>query len=880
MRPMTKLPQRYLLTLACAASVVSCQATPLAMSRAPEIPGATGAMTATTAQSGVLLTGRVEVPGLRRLLATSTDVATVSTVTLLSDGVPVSSGVTDADGLFTLYKSTTPFTPVVGDLFTLEVTRRHTDAREHAILSLRTIVQFTSNDFTSITGKSIVVSPVTTAIAGLPDYTELSHDMLIDAAPLGIAADIRFPNEGEEPGPIAASARMIRSVASTITTRLRANLDPNALHPTTNRDNDVELVVREYADLEPAQKLFDRLRYVDEIKGDLYIDISEEMPSSVFDETALAHLVSVKGNVHIRSTGNGGALKWLGALKHIGGDLIISDPRLANLTGLEALDTVGGDLVLSPFDKKRDVKEAYTLSAKRIENGLADLTALRNLRYVGGELAIHGARDLTSLGDEDAPAFDSLEHLGGLRLEDTGLTSLAGFADVGIGPNNDPITPEPDPMPTIGGFGLKMLDTRSKKASIVLEGNWALTDVSGLANVAGPLGHLIITGSPLITDLSAFDGVTEVDSLGLIDFNNEGTGLTSLAGLQGLTSARDVVISACDDLADVSALGGLTAVRDITFSNLPSLTSLSGLNLASIRDLRLSNLETLASIEALGGVTTARDITFENLPDLTSLTGLGGLTQLGLNESAGGELSIAYAGLTSLEGLGNLGGGGTPVKRIALTALADLESLAGLGATQVNHLELTALPPGVSAGLSALVNHLSVSWSEGYSGEVSNTPTSLAALNGVTVKKSLTLDGLKDLSSFRVDGQGPTLSVLDALTIRGCGITDLTGSGLVHIKEALVLENDNALAADALNAFTTAIPGALNANGKLRLGTAANGYSVAVTGLDIACPDDVTAFINLLDKKGSDNGTTNDGNGVDEFGNTRGECAALEVVLP
>ncbi len=877
MRPLNTRTNRLLTTLVCAAFVASCQALPVT-STGP----AADLLGVAPATDNVLLTGRVEIPGVRRLLATSEDVARVSTVTLLRGGVPVSSGITDADGVFTLYKSSTPFVPAVDELFTLEVSRRHEASNERALLSLRTLVQYTGTGFTSITGKSIIVSPVTTAIAGLPEYMPIIDlpELLIDAAPFGIAADIYHPALSKEDGDaklllqeeeplvkrrVLISARMIRAIASTITTRLRANIDPGMSHPTTNRGDDVMLVFE--GDVEAFKTKLNRLRYVEVIKGDLTIVVPPEVVEDELGETALPHLKSVKGNVHFHD-GGPGALKWLGSLKHVGGDLVVVvGESLEDLSGLEALDTVRGDLVLTPFGLKRSAPSAdYTL--QRAPGGLTDISALRNLRYIGGELEIASAPRLESLGDEGV-GLESLKHLGGLRLQDTRVTNLDGLAGAQIGPDTDFGVPKPDLEPGSTGkeawFDLNALDTstRSKTPSIVLEGNGALSDLSGLANTAGALGHLVITHSPDVTDLSAFSQVTSADNLTVSHVGNaEYADLESLNGLGGLTSVRDLQITDCYALTDLSALSQLASFRDVSLGRLTSLTDLTGLNPISIRDLELADLTQLPSIASLGTVGIARHITLTNLPALTSLTGLDGLAKLGLDEGNGGELVIDDVGIESLEGLGNLGSGGTPVKSIALRGLVDLQSLAGLGAQQVNHLELTSLPPdgldGLPEGLT--VNHLTVAVSADY--PPVDSPSSLAALAGISVAKSLTLDGLANLRTFTVDAMGPTLRILDALTIRRCGIEELGGTGLVHIKEALTLEDNDALTGDALAQFTTNIKGALAKNGKLRLGTGEGGYTVSLTGLGRACAFEVTNFIdNLLDKRGSDNGTTNDDNG-------------------
>jgi hypothetical protein len=134
-------------------------------------------------------------------------------------------------------------------------------------------------------------------------------------------------------------------------------------------------------------------------------------------------------------------------------------------------------------------------------------------------------------------------------------------------------------------------------------------------------------------------------------FNNPS--LTTLNGLNSLTSAGGFYISTCPVLTSLSGLNHLTSVsKNFFIDNNPALTSLSGLgSLISVGGTllvyinpALTNLNDLNNLTSVGGVL---DLGYNDA--LTSLSGLANLTTIG------GGLSVYYnSTLTSLSGLDNM----------------------------------------------------------------------------------------------------------------------------------------------------------------------------------------------------------------------------------
>lgn len=120
----------------------------------------------TTTSQRLILSGRVQLPTGFATKATTADLVGNATVVLMTmSGTPLAAGMTDLQGHFRLYDSTNSFTPVVGTSYILDVSKRVPACGTTNVISLRTYVQYTAQGWTSITGATVTVNTMTTAMA-------------------------------------------------------------------------------------------------------------------------------------------------------------------------------------------------------------------------------------------------------------------------------------------------------------------------------------------------------------------------------------------------------------------------------------------------------------------------------------------------------------------------------------------------------------------------------------------------------------------------------------------------------------------------------------------------------------------------------------------
>ena len=176
-------------------------------------------------------------------------------------------------------------------------------------------------------------------------------------------------------------------------------------------------------------------------------------------------------------------------------------------------------------------------------------------------------------------------------------------------------------------------------------------------------GDVTISGGD-ITNLNGLSVVTSIGGYLGIYFNST---LTSLAGLEGLTS-----------------IGENLEIGMADYGGNPSLTSSTGLiNLTSIGgSLKIASNNSLTSMTGLESLTSiGGDLWIYQNYALTCLTGLEGLASIGGGLYIGGNW-LGNPSLISLAGLINLtsiGGDLVIAENTALTSLTGLEGLTSIG---------------------------------------------------------------------------------------------------------------------------------------------------------------------------------------------------------
>lgn len=196
---------------------------------------------------------------------------------------------------------------------------------------------------------------------------------------------------------------------------------------------------------------------------------------------ALNVLVSIEGNLEIKSNALLGDLTGLSNLGYLGGNLRIEqNEALINLQGFELLETLNGDLIIGDV-----VLGEYPYSTGNPL--LTSLSGLNNLTSVQGNLKLCGNNSITSLS-----SLENLEFIGG-NLQVGGLDFIYGF----------------------------------------VFGNPLLVNLSGLDALSSIDGSLFIAGNRNLKNLSGLDNLNAIGQNAWFDLNDS---LTSLQGMNQLAS--------------------------------------------------------------------------------------------------------------------------------------------------------------------------------------------------------------------------------------------------------------------------------------------------------------------------------------------------------
>jgi len=235
---------------------------------------------------------------------------------------------------------------------------------------------------------------------------------------------------------------------------------------------------------------------------------------------------------------------------------------------------------------------------------------------------------------------------------------------------------------TVSGAGITDLTPLSGLTTGAASPTWStmsitgtsVTSLTGLDNLSSTYWFELINNASLI-DLSALASLTDVQGPLFIDDNSS---LTNLTGLSGVTSLPFGSLFLSDNpmLSDLGALSGLTSVGgSVTIWNNDALQNLDGLNgLNTVNgSLQVIQNDGLVNIDALAGVTNYSG-TFElrfnsklvTIPDFTGWKDLNGL--------------IVYfnSALTDLDGLAGLQTVGNQYNVLWVKSNASLTNLDGL----------------------------------------------------------------------------------------------------------------------------------------------------------------------------------------------------------
>lgn len=374
----------------------------------------------------------------------------------------------------------------------------------------------------------------------------------------------------------------------------------------------------------------------------------------------------VTGKLTIESSGVTDLTPMLG-LKRVGDLKIYNTRSLESLDGLDSLHTIETELLISRNDLLKEidalaqlesVKDVEIFSNEDLEqiDGLIGLQgSIRNLAVKANWnlLNMNGLLGLTRIEDEvlifsnkKLPDLDGLKHIRSCHI----------FSLVSC----DLITQ------------LDSLDKLTVSGEITINGNHSLNKVSGFL-ATNSLNKLQIIGNLGLSSLAGLQNLTSVKQIML-----SSTSLSNLNDLGNISGkVESITLLRMDQVTDIQALGGISEINDLTIDGLGRLTSLQGLEHIQRFDhvlIEQTSLRDFTGLEGLTEVTELLHITGN--PQLTSLKGMESLSRIGRINIYTSLKIINNNALIDLDGLYGLRGehtGGIQIMRND-----QLESIMGL----------------------------------------------------------------------------------------------------------------------------------------------------------------------------------------------------------
>jgi hypothetical protein len=312
--------------------------------------------------------------------------------------------------------------------------------------------------------------------------------------------------------------------------------------------------------------------------NDVLVDLSSLINIHTLGSSLGSNLI-VQGNSNLEN------LEGLNNLTTLGGFVNISNTNLTALNGLESLNSIGTHLEINSNPM------------------LTNLNGLYNLNSINGHLYIEYNDVLSSLTGLDNIDPNSIENV---RIHDNPILSecdVQSLCELLSIPNpinwvynNAPgcnsvvevlsecgaCLPEGITFTTqdeIDNFQSNYPDCMEIQGNVIINGE-SITNLNGLSFVTTIVGYLYIHDNNDLTSLQGLDNLTSVGGLLLFDNNN----LTTLTGLDNLTAnTGSLLIGSNTNLINLTGLESLTSSSSIRIGDLfatqgnPNLISLSGI---------------------------------------------------------------------------------------------------------------------------------------------------------------------------------------------------------------------------------------------------------------------------------------------------------------
>ena len=192
---------------------------------------------------------------------------------------------------------------------------------------------------------------------------------------------------------------------------------------------------------------------------------------------------------------------------------------------------------------------------------------------------------------------------------------------------------------------LNGLESLGSVGSLIVARNFNLENLQALNNISGHVDTLSISLLQALTSLEGLENISSC-SLLLIQASQQ---LESLSGLEGLTSVERLLLFNMNGLTSLSNLSSILITDSVEIQLAENLNSIEGLNLANQMSKIILNMESLESLEPLNNITVLEDLIISSSVYLTSLTGLNNL------QTVTDSMWInSLNSLESLDGLENL----------------------------------------------------------------------------------------------------------------------------------------------------------------------------------------------------------------------------------
>ena len=168
--------------------------------------------------------------------------------------------------------------------------------------------------------------------------------------------------------------------------------------------------------------------------------------------------------------------------------------------------------------------------------------------------------------------------------------------------------------------------------------NTHIIDLTGLNNLTS-VSSLLVGGNDALVNLTGLESLETANSVSIGDYSIEtflpNNALTSLTGLNNLTSVEWLGIMANPVLTDMTSLNTLDSIQYLQIYENSSLVNLNGLgNLSSVEHLIILSNTSLTDLTALENLTSAVSELYithnDNLSDLSGLQNIDYNTAIGL----------------------------------------------------------------------------------------------------------------------------------------------------------------------------------------------------------------------------------------------------------